>query len=182
MKPAAPERADAFAPGAPRISASFWLVAEASLLDELGTAEVGLSSPEAASRLRRFGPNLAVAAPERHWAWRIARRLAEPLVAILLVAAAISAATGEWSSSAIIMVIVVLSVGLDVFQEHRADAAATALKRSVAIRADVRRDGRTLSLAVEDLVPGDVVRLKAGDLVPQTASLASRERTPTRPC
>ena len=54
MKPAAPERADAFAPGAPRISASFWLVAEASLLDELGTPEAGLSSPKQQAGGRAF--------------------------------------------------------------------------------------------------------------------------------
>jgi P-type Mg2+ transporter len=72
---------------------------------------------------------------------KIARRFAEPLVAILLVAAAISGATGDLGSFAIILTVIVLSIALDLLQEHRAERAADALKRSVAVRADVRRDG-----------------------------------------
>ena len=144
----------------------YWQLPNAELLDRLEAKEAGLGSAEAEARARRFGPNVATEAPQRHWIARVRKRLMEPLVAILLVAAAISAATGDWPSSSIILVIIVLSVGLDVFQEHRAEDAAEALKRLVAVNADVRRDGTTVSLPVAVLVPGDVVELKAGDLVP----------------
>ncbi len=97
---------------------------------------------------------------------KIAKRFAEPLVAILLVAAAISGVTGDLTSFAIILAVISLSIFLDVVQEHRAEAAAEALKRSVAIHADVRRDGTMLAIPVEQVVPGDVVELRAGDLVP----------------
>jgi Mg2+-importing ATPase len=66
----------------------------------------------------------------------------------------------------IIVVVIALSIVLDVVQEHHAEAAAEALKHLVAIRADVRRDGSVLSIPVEQVVPGDVVELRAGDLVP----------------
>jgi P-type Mg2+ transporter len=97
---------------------------------------------------------------------RVAKRFAEPLVAILLIAAAISGATGDLTSFAIILAVVSLSIVLDVVQEHRAELAAEALKRSVAIHADVQRDGAIVSVPVEVVVPGDVVELRAGDLVP----------------
>ena len=97
---------------------------------------------------------------------KIAKRFAEPLIAILIVAAAISGFTGDIASFCIIVIVIALSIILDVVQEHRAEEAADALKRSVAIHADVRRDGKIVSIPVEQVVPGDVVELKAGDLVP----------------
>ena len=81
-------------------------------------------------------------------------------------AAAISGFTGDMASFAIIVVVIVLSIVLDIVQEHRAEQAADALRRSVAIHADALRDGRVVSIPVEQLVPGDVVELRAGDLVP----------------
>jgi magnesium-transporting ATPase (P-type) len=97
---------------------------------------------------------------------KVAKRFAEPLIAILLVAAAISGFTGDMASFAIIVVVIVLSIALDVVQEQRAEQAADALRRSVAIHADALRDEKLVAVPVEQLVPGDVVALRAGDLVP----------------
>src|SRR5581483_3650054 len=97
---------------------------------------------------------------------KIAKRFAEPLVAILLVAATISGFTGDVASFGIIVAVIALSIILDVVQEQRAELAVDALKRSVAIHADVRRDGIIVSIPVEQVVPGDIVELRAGDLVP----------------
>jgi Mg2+-importing ATPase len=107
-----------------------------------------------------------MATPHRRLALRIAKRFAEPLVAILLVAAAISAATGDAASFAIIVSVIMISITLDVVQEHRAEAAADALKHSVAIHADVHRDNTVVAIPVEQVVRGDVVELRPGDLVP----------------
>jgi Mg2+-importing ATPase len=126
----------------------------------------GLSRDEAALRLRRDGPNV-IGAPRRQKIWRkLRQRLTEPLVAILLLAGLVSGLTGEISSAIIIAVIVAISVTLDIAQEHRAETAAEALKRSVAVHCDVWRDGRLIAVPVSEIVVGDVVHLSAGDLVP----------------
>jgi len=144
----------------------FWSLPTGALLDRLATRPAGLLQTEAEERLARYGPN-TVAEPARLGVLRkIASRFAEPLVAILLVAAAISGATGDFASFAIILTVIILSVALDLLQEHRAERAAEALRRSVAVHADVRRDGIITAVPVDQLVPGDVVELRAGDLVP----------------
>ena len=145
---------------------TFWCLPAAKLLDQVQSRATGLTQVEAAERLVQFGPNTAAEAREARLLVRIAKRLAEPLVAILLVAAAISGATGDLASFAIILTVISLSITLDVAQEHRASLAAEALKRSVAVHADARRDGTIISIPVEQVVPGDVVMLCAGDLVP----------------
>src|SRR6516164_3417857 len=144
----------------------FWSLPTQALLDRLATSPAGLSRKEAEDRLTQHGPNTVAEPPRLDLVRKIARRFAEPLVAILLVAAAISGATGDIGSFGIIVTVIVLSIGLDLFQEHRAERAAEALKRSVAVHADVRRDGALTSISVDQLVPGDVVELRAGDLVP----------------
>src|SRR5262245_19875267 len=144
----------------------FWCVPTQALLERLSTSPEGLSQNGAEERLTRHGPNTVAEPPRLDIFRKIGRRFAEPLVAILLVAAAISGATGDLGSFAIIVTVIVLSIALDLFQEHRAERAAEALKRSVAVHADVRRDGIVTAVSVDQLVPGDVVELRAGDLVP----------------
>jgi Mg2+-importing ATPase len=144
----------------------FWALPTGALLNRLATSPAGLSQIEAEERLARYGPNTVAEPPRLDVLRKIARRFAEPLVAILLVAAAISGATGDLGSFAIILTVIVLSIALDLLQEHRAERAAEALKRSVAVHADVRRDGVISAVPVDQLVPGDVVELRAGDLVP----------------
>ena len=125
--------------------------------------------------MARYGPNLVVTTIRRGFIAKLARRLAEPLVAILLIAAAFSGAMGDWQSFLIIIIIVFFSITLDMVQEQKAESAVDALKRSVAVKATVRRDGHIVELPVRDIVPGDVVELHAGDLVPADGIvLASR--------
>jgi Mg2+-importing ATPase len=133
------------------------------MLDSRATS---LTSGEAAARLARYGPNLAAATVRRGLAAKLIGRLSDPLIAILLIAAAISGATGDCQSFVIILVIILFSITLDIVQEYKAETAIEALKRSVAVTAALRRDGKVLELPVKDVVPGDVVELKVGDLVP----------------
>ena len=100
----------------------FWSVPTQALLDRLAATPAGLSRVEAEDRLARNGPNTVAETPRLHIVRKIAKRLAEPLVAILLVAAAISGATRDFGSFAIILTVVVLSIALDIFQEHRRNA------------------------------------------------------------
>ncbi|WP_083463315.1 magnesium-translocating P-type ATPase [Prosthecomicrobium hirschii] len=144
----------------------FWQDGPGPAFAAVGSRAEGLTAAEAAERLARFGPNEVAAERRRSIPAKILRRLAEPMVAILLTAAAVSGATGEWPSFVIILAIVAASITLDVVQEHRAEKTAEALRRSVAIHADVLRDGAVVRVPVDRLVPGDVVRLEAGDLVP----------------
>ena len=131
----------------------------------------GLTSAEARRRAAEAGPNdfrIRTASPL--W-WQFARRFRNPLVIVLLAASALSAVTGEIGSFAIILVMVLLSVTLDFVQERRADRAAEALGRRVQLHASVWRDDKLVRLPVRDLVPGDVVELAAGALVPGDGKL-----------
>jgi Mg2+-importing ATPase len=147
-------------------SERFWCLPAKTVLARLRADPGGLSSARAKARLARHGPNRVVEFKPKRLIVKVARRIAEPLVAILLVAAAISGATGDMAGFAIILAVVAASITLDVAQEHRAEATAESLRRMVAVHADVRRDGALKSIPVENVVPGDVIELKAGDLVP----------------
>jgi len=146
--------------------AAFWREGRHALLQRLGASSSGLSAAEAAERLRRCGPNIAVTSLRRGLPFKIAKRLAEPLIAILLIAALISGATGDWQSLIIIVLIVLASIALDVVQETQAENAVDALRRTVAVHVTVLREGKALEVPVRELVAGDVVALHAGDLVP----------------
>ena len=144
----------------------FWQRSIADALAATASTPSGISAAEAAARLAANGPNSVAARRRRSLPLRVLKKLAEPLVAILIIAAAVSGLSGDWASFVIILVVVLMSIALDVAQETRAEAAADALKRSVAVRAEVIRDGVSHEIPVEALVVGDVVRLAAGDLVP----------------
>jgi len=131
-----------------------------------GNEAPGLSSSEARERLTGFGPNLFRERQRKSLLRQYLSRFRNPLVVILLVASAVSAFTGEVANFLIIGVIVLLSVMLDFVQEYRANSAAERLKQSVSLRALVMRDGQPVSIPVKEVVPGDVVLLSAGDLVP----------------
>src|SRR5262249_41945639 len=126
----------------------------------------GLSSAEAAARLARFGANVPAPRKTRVPVLEFLSRFRNPLVLLLLAASAVSALTGDLASFLIISIIVLMSVTLDFVQEHRAGQAAERLRASVAVRASVIRDGKPCEVPVGEVVPGDVVELCAGDLVP----------------
>jgi P-type Mg2+ transporter len=135
------------------------------VLQQLGSTQAGLTSGEAASRLARVGRNLL--AVHRVTALGVlGRQLRNPLLVLLLAAAGVSAATGDPTDGAIIAAIVVLSVGLGFVNEYRSEVAVAALHAGIRHQALVWRDGRQQRLDVRDLVPGDVVALGVGDLVP----------------
>ncbi len=145
---------------------AFWTTADDDLLKRLGSRHEGLSTDEANTSLRIHGPNLAVVSVHRSLLVKFVKRLAEPLIAILLIAAVVSGATGDWQSFLVILIVVLFSILLDVTQERHAEATVEALRRSVAVTATLRRDGKTIELPVADIAPGDIVELKAGEFVP----------------
>ncbi len=148
-----------------------WKEPTARLLARLVTSSAGLEIDEARSRLAIYGPNDAAAIKSQPLWLRFATRFRNPLVIILLAAAAFSAVAGDIPSFAIVTAIVLASMTLDFLQETRAQSAVEALRRSVAVQTTVRRSGGSLSLPIDELVPGDIVELIAGDLIPADCRL-----------
>lgn len=150
-----------------------WAAPEASVvLDRLGTnTEHGLTSEEVARRLTQYGPNRLASAPRRTFWAMMREQLAQPLVLVLLGAAVLSALLGEWADVIVILAIALLNAVLGASQEQRAEASLDALKRMGAPSARVLRDGHVRQVPAEELVPGDIILLEAGDSVPADARL-----------
>ena len=144
---------------------AWWTLASAPV----GSALQGLSHQEAAERLTQFGPN-TFRNHHRHSLLRqFLSRFQNPLVIVLLIASSVSALTGEVANFVIISCIVLMSVSLDFVQEYRANAAAEKLKQSVSVRTTVWRDGQATVVPMQEVVPGDLCILHAGDLIPADA-------------
>ena len=129
-------------------------------------ARSGLSSVEAEQRLLEAGPNEPLAVVRRSPMRDLLRRFANPLVLTLLLASIVSAFVRDFVNAAIVLAIVILSVCVEFVQTRRSEQAADALKARVAQSATVRRDGKFVEVPRRAVVPGDVVRLGAGDMVP----------------
>jgi len=144
----------------------WWLTPLPDLRAELATDDAGLSMAAAAARLRRFGPNRLRERREQPLVLQLLSRFRNPLVIVLLAASGVSALTGDTTDFAIISIIILFSVTLDFLQEHRANRASERLRRSVSVHAMSLRDGREQEVPLASIVPGDLVLLAAGDLVP----------------
>ena len=150
-----------------------WNLPLGELLHDTVATPDGLSDQEAKRRLAVYGPNNAMVRRRRRLWRQILDRLANPLILILLFASGLSAWTGEVTSFVIIVVIILLSVTLDVVQQRRAETTVDALRRSVGLKAQVLRNGVCREVPLDQLVPGDVVNLIAGDIVPGDSRLLS---------
>ncbi|MGD1020643.1 MAG: magnesium-translocating P-type ATPase [Verrucomicrobiia bacterium] len=149
----------------------------AEILARLGTSPAGLSEEEAAERLEVFGPN-EVAREKRHgWLDRLYTAAINPLVILLTILAILTFATAESSSDyiggVVMLVMVLLGLSLRFIQETKADNAAAALKAMIKVTATVIRDGQPKEIPLREIVPGDVVKLSAGDMIPGDVRLIS---------
>ena len=144
----------------------------AQVLEDLGVGAEGLSSAQAQERLAKYGPNKLKEGEKPTLLQRFLTQLKDPMLIILLIAAGVSALTGmlagesEWAEVIIILAVVLLNAILGVFQESKAEAAIEALQTMTAATCKVLRDGKMVTLHSDELVPGDVVLLEAGDAVP----------------
>ena len=142
------------------------------VLRTLDTKAEGLTSSQASERLEKYGPNKLKEAEKPSLLKRFLTQLKDPMLIILLIAAGVSALTGmlagenEWAEVIIILAVVLLNAVLGVIQESKAEAAIEALQTMTAATCKVLRDGKLTILHSDELVPGDVVLLEAGDAVP----------------
>ncbi|PBC20691.1 magnesium-translocating P-type ATPase [Mesorhizobium sp. WSM4311] len=145
---------------------AYWSIETNDLLLRLETSVSGLASSEAASRLAKFGRNTPASTSSASAMAVFARQFRSPLVLILIFAACVSAFVGDGQEAAIIGAIVLASCVLSFTQEYGASRATEALKQRISRKAIVLRDGAECSVAADDIVPGDVIRLSAGNLIP----------------
>jgi P-type Mg2+ transporter len=144
-----------------------------ALFQRLGTTDAGLNEEEAENRLDQFGPN-EVAAEERHtWVHRLFTASRNPLVILLTVLAAVSYGTGDLRAGTVMLLMVILGLSLRFVQESRADAAAAKLKAMISVTATAVRGGEAKETPIRQLVPGDIVKLCAGDMIPADVRLLS---------
>jgi len=136
------------------------------LLKHFETSLSGLDTEEAKRRLRHYGPNQPVVSRQPTLVAQVLNRIANPLVIVLLIASALSALAGDAASFIIVAIIVTISVSMDYLQERRAQNTIEALRETVALRARTIRDGKETLISTPELVPGDIINLAAGDLVP----------------
>jgi P-type Mg2+ transporter len=142
-----------------------------ALYQQLHSSPAGLTGEEARKRLKEAGPNEPAAVQRGATLRQLLVFLANPLVLILLVASIITAILGEVLNASIIITMIILSVALNFFQTFRSQRAVARLRAGVALTSTVLRDGAWAELPRRELVPGDVIRLSAGDLVPADARL-----------
>ena len=133
----------------------------------------GLTSQEARRLLDQIGPNEPAPARRSSPVIQILVLFANPLAIILIIASIVSAFVGEPLNAIIIIAMVVLSVAINFVQTYRSEQAVTRLRQQVAPTATVMRDGNWVELPRREIVPGDLIRLEAGDLVPADCRLVS---------
>ena len=142
-----------------------------ALYQQLQSSPSGLTTEEARKRLSQYGPNEPTVVRRAASIQQLLVFITNPLVLILLVASVITAILGEVLNASIIIMMIFLSVALNFFQTFRSQRAVERLRAGVALTATVLRDGEWAELPRSALVPGDVIRLSAGDLVPADARL-----------
>ena len=143
------------------------------VLQSLGTANAGLSEEEAARRLEEFGPNEVGREKHEGMLQRLYIAARNPLVILLTILAILSFATGDYRAGSVMLLMVVLGLSLRFVQETRADTAAAKLKAMISVTATVMRDGQAREIPLQQLVPGDIVKLSAGDMIPGDVRLLS---------
>lgn len=153
-----------------------YLSAADEVMKELGTSEQGLGEAEVAKRLEKHGANKLAEGKKESLLHKFLCEFADPMIIILIVAAAISGITSIYSHESfadviIIMAVVVINAVLGVVQESKAEAAIEALQQIAAATSKVVRGGKRLTVKSEELVPGDIILLEAGDAVPADARI-----------
>ena len=135
------------------------------------SAPDGLTTAEVQSRFKQYGPNEVVPSSGPGVVKLFLATLLNPLTMILLVAGGIAAGVGDYATTTVIVVVVSVSSAIQFVQTLRSDHAVRRLQERVAVTATVQRDGAWVELPRRDIVPGDLIRLGAGDFIPAGAGM-----------
>lgn len=136
------------------------------VLSGLGSSESGLTSEEAAKRLERYGPNEIVREKPKGPLYYLVKQINQPLIYVLLVAAVVTSYLEEWIDTAVILAVVFANASIGFIQESKAGRAIEELLKFSVTAAKVKRDGVQTSRSARDIVPGDIVVVQAGDMIP----------------
>ena len=137
-----------------------------SVFQELKSSSEGLPAADAKSRLQQYGPNELVEKKKRPAWMMFLLQFKDVMILILIAAAIISGVAGDLKDTIVILAIVIINAVIGFVQEYRAEKAMEALKKMAAASAKVLRDNQRAEIPLSELVPGDVVLLEAGDVVP----------------
>ncbi len=138
-------------------------------------AKTGLSNEEAAARLKRFGPNALQRYKSESWVHILMRQFLSPLAGVLVVAVALSLFFGEWLEGIAIGVVILMNVLIGFFMERQAQHSMEALRSLAQTHANVWRDGTMIKLTADQIVPGDLLFVEAGDVVAADARVVAKE-------
>ncbi|KKG10304.1 plasma-membrane proton-efflux P-type ATPase [Methanosarcina sp. 2.H.A.1B.4] len=142
----------------------------AELLEKLSSSERGLTASEAKERLRLYGPN-EITEKKTSAIVKLLGYFWGPIPWMIEIAAVLSAVLHRWEDFAIILALLLLNVTVGFWQEHKADNAIELLKQKLALKARVLRDNKWLEVSASEIVPGDVIRLRLGDIFPTDVKL-----------
>ena len=152
-----------------------YLQSQDDVISSLGSSREGLSTEEAKKRLSEYGPNKLEEKKKDSIIKKFFEELSDPMLIILMIAAVLSVITSaaagetEWSDAIIILIVVLINAVLGVVQESKAEKAIEALQSMSKAKSKVKRGGTITVVESEELVPGDIIELEAGDSVPADA-------------
>jgi Mg2+-importing ATPase len=146
--------------------AAYWSIPFEQLLTELHSSPNGLSQDEAKRRVYQYGPNSITAASQTTVCGLLLSQFRSPLILILVFAAIVSVFAGEWPDAVIVLAVVLGSAMLGFVQEYRASDAIEKLRSRILLKSSVVRDGQSCTVLSKHVMPGDVVLLSAGSLIP----------------
>lgn len=144
---------------------------ERALLKQLKSNESGLSSQEAKKRLEEFGINEVASQKPVSWYQLVFQAFKDPFIYVLTLLLIVSAATKDFEASIVMAMMILFSAGLHFIQEYRSQKASLALKELIETTCAVTRDGVTKEIPIDEVVPGDIVTLSTGDLIPADSRL-----------
>jgi len=144
----------------------YWSLPTEALLSRLRSSAQGLSGAEAQTRLEEYGRNELAQRTRLSRLRVLYHQLQSPLLLLLFFAAAVSLVTREWVDAGLVVAILAASVGIGASREYSAASAAAALNARIRTRTTVIRDGQSVRIALQEVVPGDILLLAAGSLVP----------------
>lgn len=157
------------------MSENWWAVHKNKLISSLGSSNKGLSEQEAKNRLRKYGQNVIPERDKKEWVEILIAQFTNPLLLILIGASIISIFVGELFDTIIIIAVVIISALLGFMQEYKSEKVLAELKKYFSYKTVVLREGKKRQIDTRELVPGDIVDVRLGDIIPADLRILESE-------